>query len=135
MKNKIIKEIIVLFTLLVIVGFLIFLLLDAGNLTTSQMDDELRKMAEDFYNDYYYDDISKGKSDDELKEFLSKYKDTGFKVNLKNLLDYDENLEDIINKFKINGNNCDREGTKAIIYPTDPYEKTNYKIETIIDCQ
>ena len=134
-KQKLIKEIVAILLLIVLVMFLICLLLKGENYTTLKMDEELRKMSSSFYEDYYYDDVSKGKSDEELKEFLKKYENVGLKVNLKNLLDYNEEYDDVIARFKLNGKECDKEYTKAVIYPKEPYKKSDYKIETIIDCQ
>lgn len=137
MKNKkinLIIEMIVIFILLVIVGVAILLLLKDENIDSSKMDDYIRNMASNFYINYYYDDISTGKSKEEIKEYLEQFKDIGIKVSMSSLSEYDEDNNSIIEKFKKNGKYCDRNETKAIIYPISPYGKKDFSVESIIDC-
>lgn len=134
-KKKLLKELIIIFVLLVVVGLLIIVLLGKKTYSSSDMDESLRKMASDFYVNYYYDDISSNKSKEEVADYLKQFKDMGIKIDLENLIQYDESNKDKIEEtFVKNGIQCDKEGTKAIIYPKEPYEKNDYSIETIIDC-
>ena len=95
----------------------------------------LEEMGKDFYENYYYDAV--GSSDESRKNFLQKYSEIGIKVNLDNLSRYNgESVEERIESFKNNesGEDCNRENTKVIIYPQDPYGKTDYRLETILEC-
>lgn len=95
----------------------------------------LEEMGKDFYENYYYDAV--GSSDESRKNFLQKYSEIGIKVSLDNLSRYNsEVVTDKIDAFFSDDENkdCNRENTKVIIYPQDPYGKNDYKIETILKC-
>ena len=133
-KNKLIIEIVIIFLLLIVIGLAILTLFRKEIYTSSDMDDSLREMSLRYY-DSYYDEISNGKTEEEIKQYLEKYKDTGIKLSLNDLSDYDpSNNDPIIEKFVKDEKECDREGTKAIIYPKSPYGKNDIDIESIIDC-
>lgn len=135
-KRKIlIKELIIILVLLVIIGTLIIFLLGKKSYTSSQMDDKLREMASKFYTEYYYDDISDNRSKKEVTDYLSSFKEKGLKVDLETLSDYDsENNDPIIANFIKDGIECNKNETKAVIYPKSPYGKKDFEIETVIVC-
>lgn len=99
-------------------------------LTTS-----LEKMGSEFYTDFYYTELSKNNSSQNVSNSLSKFKDTGIKINLDNLERYNGGKnEDEIAKFKNNGKECNKENTKAIIKPKSPYGKNDFTISVELDC-
>ena len=93
-------------------------------------------MGKEFYTEFYYDEISKGKTSDELAEFLSGFQDVGIKVNLDNLSRYNDNAnEEEIAKFKNEKDEaCDKTNTRAVIYPKSPYGKNDFTIKAELDC-
>lgn len=121
-----------------IVVFVVVLLLTKG-IKLSQEDKlskSLTNMGEEFYTEFYYGEISKGKTSSEVSEFLAKFKDVGIKVNLENLSRYNDNAnEEEIANFKNNdGTECNKTNTRAVIYPTSPYGKNDYTIKVELDC-
>ncbi len=95
----------------------------------------LKKLGTSFYEDFYYTNI--GSSDEERATKLARYETIGIKVDLDNLSRYNtENVKEEIDKFVNEKTNekCDKNNTKVIIYPKSPYGKTDYEIETKIEC-
>lgn len=134
-RKVLIKELVIIFILLLIIAALIYFLLGKKVYSSSEMDDHLRDMAETFYTEYYYDDISNGRDSEEVKKYLNGFKDMGLKVDLETLSSYDSETNDpIIANFIKNGIECNKTETKAIIYPKEPYGKKDFEIETIIVC-
>lgn len=133
-KNK--KNIImvcagVLVLVLVIVLLFVFVFNGTGN-AKSKMETELKEMGKDFYENFYYDLVVK----DHGKDQISKFKDVGIKVDLDNLERYKSENSDKVKDFvnpKTN-ESCNKNETKVIIYPEDPYEKTNYRLEVKLSC-
>ena len=78
-----------------------------------------------------------GKNETERKVFLEKYKDIGIKVSLDNMLrskkteTTDEN-NSFINKET--NEECNKNTSMVVIYPKEPYGKTDYSIDAILDC-
>ena len=72
-----------------------------------------------------------------MKAFLEKYKDIGIKVSLDNILrskkteTTDEN-NTFINKET--NEECNKNTSMVVIYPKEPYGKTDYSIDAILDC-
>lgn len=95
----------------------------------------LTDMGRDFYESYYYDAV--GSSDESRKNFLQKYSEIGIKVSLDNLSRYNsEVVTSKIDEFFSEDENkdCSKDNTKVIIYPQEPYGKTDYTIDTILEC-
>lgn len=122
-----------------IVVFIIVLFLTKGVFGLSKeekLEKSLTKMGEEFYTEFYYTEISKNKTSNEVSEFLSKFQDVGIKVNLDNLSRYNDNTnEDEIANFKNDdGTECNKTNTRAVIYPKSPYGKNDYTIKAELDC-
>ena len=139
MKEKIInhkKELLIggaiLLLAIVAIGSFVFLF---GNNQEKLLKDYLKEMGTDFYENLYYQQV--GKDDEERKKFLNNFKDLGIKVSLDSLSRYksSENKEKIdafVNKSK--NQDCDKNNTKVIIYPTDPYGQKDYRMELQLEC-
>lgn len=95
----------------------------------AKYEDYMKTMGKDFYENFYYKQLNGGKAD--TTSFLSKYSAIGIKVNLDNLGRYTNSNDDMIKELK----DCDGEKTRAVIYPQDPYGKTDYKLEVELDCK
>ena len=133
-QNK--KTIGIIIGCIVIVILIVLAIFAFKNFTKVNLDKSLINMGKDFYENFYYNQI--GKDDAEKKEFLQKYESIGIKVSLDNLERYDsgKNKEEVA-KFKNEktGKECDKTNTMVVIYPQDPYEKTSYRIESILSCE
>ena len=132
-KNCIISGVIIIAVVLSI--FLIFTLKKKTISNSEQLTQSLKEMGVQFYEDFYYNQI--GKNETERKVFLEKYKDIGIKVSLDNMLrskkteTTDEN-NPFINKET--NEECNKNTSMVVIYPKEPYGKTDYSIDVILDC-
>lgn len=89
---------------------------------------QLETLGRSWYDDYFYDAI-----DQDKEEFLKRFHETGLKIDLYNLsLRAVDGIEEDIKQFE--NKNCDKNETKVIIYPHEPYGKEDYKIETVMKC-
>lgn len=138
-KKSIKRTLILLFVDIIILCLLVFGVIKVVNTMNTVKKDELtlylEDMGKEFYEDFYYEQL--GSTLKEKENFLSMYEEIGIKISLDTLSKYKGNkFKDIIDKFINKETNiaCDRTTTKVIIYPTSPYEKDSYKIETEIDC-
>ena len=135
-KKKMIQICAIAVGLIAIFAAVLFL---TGGVKLSQKDklsDSLTKMGKEFYSEFYYEEISKGKTSKEVSEFLSKFQDVGIKVNLDNLSRYNDNAneEEIANFKNEDGEACNKTNTRAVIYPKSPYGKEDYTIKVELDC-
>lgn len=135
-KTRMIQIIALAVGLIIIFAVILFLTRGLGVSLEDKLSNSLTKMGEEFYTDFYYTEISKNKSADEVSEFLSKFKDVGIKVNLDNLSRYNEEKnKETIETFKNEkGTKCNTTSTRAIIYPESPYGKNDYTIKVELDC-
>ena len=120
--------------LLIVVIVLIFAL--TGNKNQSkELSASLKSLGVEFYENFYYNQI--GETDKERKTFLGKYSDIGIKISLENLArSKKEESENILKQFvnKKTKEECDTSSSMVIIYPKDPYGKTDYTIDAILVC-
>lgn len=132
-KNNIFICIVGFVVLAIIVLILILLLYKKDN--KKELENSLSEMGKNFYENFYYEQI--GSSTDERNNLLAKFTTIGIKIDLENLGRYNNGefgkdiKEFVNNKTK---KKCSRTNTKVIIYPKSPYGKTDYKIETELDC-
>ena len=90
--------------------------------------DELEKIGADFYENYYYSNLS-----EEEKVKLSNYTDNGIRIDITNLvviIPIDDSIQNQLRKDK-----CDFDQTKIVIYPKEPYGKQDYSIELELSCE
>jgi len=88
-----------------------------------------------FYEENYYNGT--GKDDKARAKFLEKFKDSGLRINLDNLSRYeftDENGKKYEFVNKKTKNECDKEASVVVIYPQEPYGKTDYIIDAKLSC-
>ena len=128
-KRNIIIAVIALVIINIIVGAILIYNNPKNKLTRS-----IKYMGKDFYTNYFYNTLKEGRSNKELSEILERYKDTGIKINLKNLSQFDSSKykEEIDNM--VENNKCIDTKTRAVIYPKAPYGKDNYKIKIELNC-
>ena len=128
-KNTIIIGIISLLGIIAIITGVVLLLSN----NNKKLENKLGEIGKHFYENLYYAQITETVED--KTKFFKKYEKEGLKINLNNLLIYNEEEQVKISK-SINKklNNCDKEKTKVIIYPEKPYDKTSYKLEIKLKC-
>lgn len=137
-KNLQRKTIIIGASILVaIIGIIVAIVLLIGSKNKEEkLENILKDLGTDFYENFYYNQV--GTNEKERAEFLKKFKDIGIKVSLDNLFRYQkEEPKEIIAKFvnKETKKECDRINSMVIIYPKDPYGKTDYTIDSTLVCE
>lgn len=135
-KKKMIQICAISIGLIIVLAVVLFLTKGSRLSQEEKLSKSLTQMGEEFYTEFYYEEISKGKTSSEVSEFLSKFQDVGIKVNLDNLSRYNDNAnEEEIAEFKNeDGDACDKTNTRAVIYPKSPYGKDDYTIKAELDC-
>ena len=84
---------------------------------------------------YLYDVLAKGRDKKDLEKILVRYAGRGIKINLETLEKYDSGkYADEIKNLKSGKKTCDKKNTMVIIYPEEPYNKTDYRVEIELDC-
>ena len=98
-----------------------------------KMTSTLIELGRDWYENSYYD----GFSESSRAEILARYKDSGFMINLENLsLHNSEATAEKLKIFKIDEEGgCDKEETKILIKPKEPYGKTDYHTQFYYSCE
>ena len=130
-RNVIISGCIALAILIIVIIFLL-IRFNSPKMKQQAIENDIKTMAADFYENYYYDLITKDFGADQL----AKFKKSGIIVDLNILGRHkSENLEKI-KEFKHPKKDveCDREKTKAIIYPKESYNKNDYEIKVELSC-
>ena len=130
-KKNIKIGVIVLVALLVVVAAGFGLSYAFNPSKKSKLETELKEMGKSFYEDFYYDLVVNSNGVENIKKFET----TGIKVDLDNLSRQSNESKEKVKDF-VNDKNeeCNKNNTKVIIYPKDPYGKTNYELEIQVDC-
>ena len=96
---------------------------------------KVKSMGVDYYTNYLYDVLAKGRDKKDLEKILVRYTGRGIKINLETLEKYDSGkYADEIKNLKSGKKACDKANTKVIIYPEEPYNKADYRVEIELDC-
>lgn len=134
-NKKVVIMIISIIILVIFASIILFFTLNKSEDESLKLSSSLKDLGIDFYENFYYKQI--GKTDNERKEFLEKYKDIGIKVSLDNLSRYKkDDMDDILKQF-VNDKTkeeCDRNSSMVIIYPKDPYGQKDYTVDAILVC-
>lgn len=136
-KKKVIIGVIGLVVVIAIVLVVIFM----GGSQEKKLKNYMTEIGSDFYENFYYQQI--GSDDASREEFLKNFTTIGVKVNLDNLSRYstddnnkNERYAKMISEFINNKTKaeCNKENTKAIFYPKEPYHQNDYNLEIVLDC-
>lgn len=136
MKKMSKKIKLLLVSMILVIGLGGYYLL-SGGFGKETMESKLMRMGKDFYENFYYENVTAHKTDEEIEALLSRYKDNGIKINLDNLGRFDSSKYEAEIKSFVNEEtkvSCDVNNTRAIIYPYSPYGVTDYEIKTEFDC-
>ncbi len=124
------------FILIGLVSMLCIFLFTSKTLRENEsLEDSLKDMATDFYENFYYDQV---KQISKEEDYLSKFETIGIKISLENLKEFDNGkyiskIDKFVNsKTKVS---CNKYNTVAIIYPIKPYGKNDYEIEVNLECE
>lgn len=103
----------------------------------SKLEKELKEMGKNFYEEYYYDSLKNNfKNDgDGFKEYLERYTEKGFTIDLDNLSRIkvnDGKIEDFVNSKTKEA--CDVTSTNVVIIPKEGFGKKDYSIEVNLVC-
>lgn len=96
---------------------------------------KVKKMAYEYYSEYYYDSLKEGRKKEDFEKIMDKYSGIGFKISLENISSIDNGkYKEEVESFGSKNKKCDELNTRAIIYPEKPYGKKDYRIEVELDC-
>jgi len=126
------KLIIIICAVVVIIGA-------GGFFLKNQMDEkakkenteQLTKLVKLYYEDYLYDILIVGKSEDEAKAFLSQYEKNGLITTIEDIEKVSEiDSKKIMDKL---GDACDKKANSVTITPKDPFGREDYKIKVVCE--
>ena len=132
-KNK--KITLITLVLVLILGVLV--LSQLGGNQEEKLTIKLEKVGSEFYSEFYYDQIVSDKTEEEVEAFLARYSEIGIKVDIDNLSRFnEEKYANLVDEFKNKKDDiaCDIRNTRAIIYPTEPFGKTDFTVSAELDC-
>lgn len=122
--------------LVILVGYLIFTQLKPKE-GPKVLETKLTEMGADFYENFYFDNVSANMDESDAKDFFNRFTESGIKINLDNLSRYDNGKNATIVESFINQETktaCDINNTRAVIYPKDPFGKKDYTVKAELDC-
>jgi len=137
-SSRRIHIVIILVVVLALIVLAVLFVANNGDQTSKkkeQLTTYLKEMGSEFYTESFYKQLDEGRSKEELFELLKKYEDIGVKVSLDTLsrTASDKNKERI-KDFTYDGSECNRDNTKAIVFPQPPFGMNDYRVETELDC-
>ena len=96
---------------------------------------KMEYLVADYYENYFYDNFVDAIESDKEKVF-KEYAETGFApVYLRQLLLFDNRKHDDYNKYFTTKNyTCDKNVTRAQVFPVAPYGKTDYRVTYTYSC-
>lgn len=133
-KKRRISIIVLLIICIIILCLLITMVFSNSTMTEKEIVNKLTNMGEVIYTQYYYPELSKGKSEKEFAEYLRNFEEKGLKFSLTELEKYSEDFKNSISKFRSKEKTCNKENTMVIIYPESPYTSTSFSTEIKLDC-
>lgn len=129
-NKKVILIILGLIVAIVIVS--IFNLMFNKKETQVNVEDTLEAFAELYYEDIHYVEARSLFGDNYINRLKIDEED-GIKLTLRSIVQIFEDVD--TKNFFQEGNYCSFTDTYAIIYPKQPYGKSDYKIETNVSCE
>ena len=123
--SKTIKKVLPIVIIAIII--IVILSLIISKINYSRKEKELKTTLEKYaipHYHKYYEQLIKQDNISSLERFAKE----GIKIELEVI---SKDNDEVKEKFKI----CDPKNTIVIIYPESPYNKTDFKTETEIDCE
>ena len=115
-------SVLALFAGITLVAVLVSILLRGGN-QEEKLSKKLETVGADFYENFYHSQISSNKTEEEVKEFLERFKEIGIKVDIDNLSRFDDKKYADLDKEFINKKDnilCDVRNTRAVYILRNP---------------
>lgn len=139
-NERLIKIIMGVVIAIVLVLAIIIPIVKNSNNQEKQLEKYMKELGKVYYEDIYFE--AWGEDSEGRTKLLSSHTSTGINTDLSNLArtvsgkngfpSTDEILEKFVNKKT--GKSCSKTATKVYFYPTEPFGKTNYKMEVKLDC-
>ena len=132
------KNICICVSSIVLVAVIIVLCIVLNN-PQKKLEKYMKQLGKVYYEEVYFASFGK---EDERSEFLAKYTTLGIKTDLNNLVRAVASKEDlptseeILAKFvnKKTGKECNRTTSKVTFRPQEPFGKTDYEIDVVVEC-
>ena len=125
--QKIILIVIVSTIITVFIALICSLFLNPEHSTKSKIS----QLATEYYEDYFYPNVFSGSKD--MSEVLSRYTGTGLaRVSLRQLILSNSSLLPADANFI--RQHCDENSTFVQFFPTEPYNKSDYRTEFTYSC-
>ncbi len=122
------KFVFIIVSVVVIIGLLIIVS------KKPRLESNFKSLGSDFYTEYYYKTISKSKTEKEVKNFLSDFKEIGIVASLRSIDTYNQKgHEKEIKKLK--NAKCDFDKSTVTIYPKKPYGKKDFTVKVKLSCK
>lgn len=137
--NLKIQKVTLIVAILIIIGLIVIGVLTFKSIKNNQEQrveekykNQILEMGKNFYEDFFYDIAVNSQG----IELIQKYSETGIKVDLNSLAQRNDDNKKIVESMVNPKTNekCDTSNSKVIIYPKDPYSKTDYTLEAILEC-
>ncbi len=130
------KKVILLVICLILIAICLILINIKSNKTNEkELNSNLEILGKEFYKSYYK---TQSESQDDIKEFLKGFEETGITINLSNLSNVlkDSEHKKLIDSMYNSETKayCDYKKTSVTIYPKSPYGEEDYTIKTNLDC-
>ena len=129
------KTIITAVVLVAVIALVVVLVIPKGNKQEKELTAKLQELGAQFYEGYYHKAI--GSNDEERANNVKKYANIGIKVDLENLIRFNSNDQEALNKLFVNNKTetpCDQKNTKVTIYPEGNFGEKDYRIEVQLSC-
>ncbi len=129
------KTIVAALMLVVVIVLVVVLVIPKGNKQEKELTAKLQELGAQFYEGYYHKAI--GSTDEERANNVKKFANIGIKVDLENLIRFNSDDQDALNKLFVNKKTeaqCDQKNTKVIIYPEGAFGEKDYRIEVQLSC-
>lgn len=132
------KNICICVSSIIVLAVIIVLCIVLNN-PQKKLEKYMKQLGKVYYEEVYFASFGK---EDERSEFLAKYTTLGIKTDLNNLVRAVASKEDlptseeILAKFvnKKTGKECNRTTSKVTFRPKEPFGKTDYEIDVVVEC-
>lgn len=100
------------------------------NSTERKAERAYKEMGKKFYQDFYYELVTVGKTQEEINEFFDKRKEQGIKISIEDISKVNElDVKEQMNLLSSLSKDYDLGNSKVTIFPTGSYQKAEYRIE------
>lgn len=134
-RKSVVAITLLLLSVIIIIGVLS--ILKGSSNTEAKLSKKMEREGAKFYTEFYYDQITVGKNEEEITSFLSSFEEHGIKIDLENLSKFNsKGSSDLSSEFtnSIREIQCDTRNSKVIIFPESPFKKSDFSLRVELDC-